>query len=340
MLYVGVDASKATSQITVVDEAGKVLKRMRVANSREGLQAMLGRYRRPMKAVLEASYSWGPMYDWLDELTDEVVLAHPGKVRAIAEARIKTDTIDSETLAHLLRADLIPAAYAPGKEVRATKRVLRQRVFFVRVRTMLKNRIQALLSQHAIVLPEVSDLYGKAGLRWLHGLELPKPDGRLLRENLALLETLEARIAATEGMVKELAAGDAAIPWLRSLPGIGEFFSVLIRYEVDDITRFRAAKKFTAYTGLVPSTYASGARVVHGRLTKQGNKWLRWAFVEAVTPAIRVSPFLRRYYTRIQARRGAKDARTATARKLAELTWTVWTERRCYEERGPCARMK
>jgi transposase len=111
MLYVGVDASKATAQITVVDEAGKVLKRMRVLNSREGLQVVLGRHRRQMKAVLEASYSWGP-----------------------------------ETLAHLLRAGLIPAAYAPGKEVRATKRVLRQRLFFVRVRTMLKNRIQALLS--------------------------------------------------------------------------------------------------------------------------------------------------------------------------------------------------
>jgi transposase len=280
------------------------------------------------------------MYDWLDELTDEVVLAHPGKVRAIAEARIKTDTIDSETLAHLLRADLIPAAYAPAKEVRATKRVLRQRLFFVRVRTMLKNRIRALLSQHAIVLPEVSDLYGKAGLRWLHALELPEPDGRLLQENLALLESLGERIVATEGMVKELAEGDEAIEWLTSLPGIGEFFSVLIRYEVDEITRFRAAKKFAAYTGLVPSTYASGARMVHGRLTKQGNKWLRWAFVEAVTPAIRTSPFLRRYYTQIKARRGAKDARTATARKLAELAWTVWTERRRYEERRPCAKMK
>ncbi|MDR7518480.1 MAG: transposase [Armatimonadota bacterium] len=124
----------------------------------------------------------------MDELTDEVVLAHPAKVRAIAEARIKTDTIDSETLAHLLRADLLPAAYAPSKEIRATKRVLRQRLFFVRVRTMLKNRIRALLSQHAIVLPEVSDVYGKAGLRWLHALELPDPDGRLLQENLALLE--------------------------------------------------------------------------------------------------------------------------------------------------------
>lgn len=340
MLYVGVDAHRATSQVTVMDEAGNVLKRKRVASNRAGFHDVLGRYRRPMKAVLEAGRSWGPVYDWLEEFADEVVLAHPGKVRAIAEARIKTDTIDSETLAHLLRADLIPAAYAPSKEVRATKRVLRQRLFFVRVRTMLKNRIRALLSQHAIVLPEVSDLYGKAGLRWLHALELPGPDGCLLQENLALLESLGERIAATEGMVQELAEGDEAIAWLTSLPGIGAFFSVLIRYEVDDITRFRAAKKFAAYTGLVPSTYASGARMVHGRLTKQGNKWLRWAFVEAVTPAIRTSPSLRRYYAQVKARRGAKDARTATARKLAELTWTVWTQRRCYQEQRLCARMK
>ena len=68
--------------------------------------------------------------------------------------------------------------------------------------------------------------------------------------------------------------------------------------------------------------------MTHGRLTKEGNKWLRWAFVEAVSPAVRGSPYLRRYYQRIKARRGAKDARSATARKLAELAWTVWTERR------------
>jgi transposase len=69
------------------------------------------------------------------------VLAHPSKVRAIAEARIKTDKIDSEILAHLLRADLIPQAYAPSKEVRAVKRVLRHRLFLVQLRTMVKNRI-------------------------------------------------------------------------------------------------------------------------------------------------------------------------------------------------------
>ncbi len=258
--------------------------------------------------------------------------AHPAKVRAIADARIKTDKIDSETLAHLLRADLIPTAYAPSKEIREIKRVLRQRLFFVRMRTMLKNRIWALLSQYPLDLPKVTDLFGKAGLSWLRNLTLPHPDGQLLREDITLFTVLNERIAATEDLITELTAGDEAVSWLTSLPGIGEFFSVLIRYEVDDISRFRTAKRFVSHTGLTPSTYATANRLVHGSITKRGNKWLRWAFIEAVTPAISHSPFLRRYYEKIKVRRGTKDARTATARKLAELAWIVWRERRCYQE--------
>jgi len=334
MLYVGVDAHSKTSWITVMDEKGKILKREQINSCRKDVRRSLGRYRQSVKAVVEASRSWGPIYDWLDEVADDVILAHPGKVRAIAEARIKTDKIDSETLAHLLRADLIPQAYAPPKEIRAIKRVLRQRMFFVRIRTMLKNRIKALLAQHSVEIPQVSDLYGKKGLRWLKNLTLPEPDGKLLNEDLNLLLVLNERIAATESLIAELSEGDDAVDWLFSLPGIGKFLSVLIRYEVDNIDRFSSSKKFTGYTGLVPSTYASGERMVHGRLTKRGNKWLRWAFIEAVTPAIRKSSMLRRYYDKIKSRRGCKDARVATARKLAELAWTVWTERRMFAESG------
>lgn len=116
MLYVGVDAHKATSQITVVNETGSILKRAKVASTSSAFQQALSGYDEPLTAVLEASYCWGPIYDWLDDLTEEVVLAHPSKVRAIAEARIKTDKIDSAILAYLLRADLIPRAYAPSKE--------------------------------------------------------------------------------------------------------------------------------------------------------------------------------------------------------------------------------
>lgn len=258
MLYVGVDAHKRMSQLTVMDSAGNVVDRRRVPSTRAGIRDALGSYDESISSVVEASYCWAPMYDWLDEIGEEVVLAHPSKVRAIADARIKTDKIDADTLAHLLRADLIPAAYAPGKETRATKRVLRQRMFLVRVRTMVKNRVHALLSQHATERPELSDLFGQAGLRWLGSLELPEPDGCLLREQLALLGQLQERVRNSEGMLRELASGDEAIGWLRSVPGIGTFYSVLIRYEVDEIRRFREAKKFASYTGLVPSTYASG----------------------------------------------------------------------------------
>jgi len=334
VLYAGVDAHRTAMHVTIMDEAGKVLARKRVPSSSDELRKLFVNYREPIKAVVEATYNWGPVYDWLDEIVDDVILAHPTKVRAIADARIKTDTIDSRTLAHLLRADLIPEAYAPSKETRAIKRVLRQRMFFVRVQTMVKNRVHALLAQHAIELPDMTDLYGKAGRAWLRQLTLPAPDGQLLRDDLSLLATLRERIIATDHLIAQLVKGDEIVTWLASLPGIGPFFAVLLRHEVDDVTRFRTAKRFASYTGLIPSTYASNTRVYHGRLTKQGNKWLRWAFIEAVAPALRASSSLRCYYDQIKARRGAHDARVCTARKLAELAWTVWTERRCYEDRS------
>lgn len=316
-----------------MDEAGKIIARKRIASNGQELREFFTNYEEPIKAVVEASYNWGLVYDWLDDIVADVVLAHPARVRAIADARIKTDTIDSQTLAHLLRADLIPEAYAPSKETRAIKRVLRQRMFFVRVQTMVKNRIHALLAQHALELSDATDLYGKAGLAWLQHLTLPAPDGQLLRDDLSLLATLRERIIATDRLIAQLAKGDEAVMWLDSLPGIGSFFAVLLRYEIDDVTRFRSAKKLACYTGLIPSTYSSNTRVYHGPLTKQGNKWLRWALIEAVGSAVRASSSLRQYYDGIKARRGAKDARVCVARKLAELAWTVWTERRCYEDR-------
>jgi transposase len=333
VLYAGVDAHRTTTHVTLVDETGKIIARKRISSCGDELHKFFANYHEPIKAVVEASYNWGLVYDWLDGLVDDVILAHPAKVRAIADARIKTDTIDSQTLAHLLRADLIPGAYAPSKETRAIKRVVRQRMFFVRVQTMVKNRMHALLAQHAIELPDVTDLYGKAGLAWLQHLTLPAPDGQLLRDDLSLLTTLRERIIATDHLIAQLAKGDKAVTWLASLPGIGPFFAVLLRYEIDDVTRFRTAKKFVCYTGLIPSTYSSNTRVYHGPLTKQGNKWLRWAFIEAVAPALRASSALRLYYDQIKSRRGANEARVCTARKLAELAWIIWTERRCYEDR-------
>jgi transposase len=79
---------------------------------------------------------------------------------------------------------------------------------------------------------------------------------------------------------------------------------VLIVNEIGDTCRFPSPATLCGYAGLVPAVYASGSKVFHGRLTEQGNKWLRWALVDAVRPAVKTYRELRAYYERLRYRRG------------------------------------
>ena len=140
--------------------------------------------------------------------------------------------------------------------------------------------------------------------------------------------------------LKDVAAPAAVYAW-RPKP-ITEFeeillcseeFPMLILYEIDDISRFRDPKKLCSYAGLVPSTHASGGRVYHGRITKQGNKWLRWALIEAVYPAIRADAELYACHERIRLRNGANAAKVATARRLLTIVYRVLSQGRFYQRR-------
>ncbi len=335
MNYIGVDYHKKYSYIVVKGEDGCVRGRGMVNNTKEEVQRFLEPYH-PGVAVVEATRNWGLIYDWLDEVLDDVTLAHPLKVKAIAEARIKTDKISADILADLLRAGLLPRAYAPSKQTRELKNVLRQRMFFVRVQTMVKNRICDILDRYPEVLsqaPEISDLFGTAGMQWLGLTVLPGEDNRLLNSELELLKFLKEKISQSNGIVKNLAKGDARARLLKSIPGIGPFFSILILYEIDDISRFSGEKKLCAYAGLVPSTHASGGKVYHGRITKTGSKWLRWAAIEAAQTAVRSDSEFHTYYQRIKIRKGTNAAKVATARRLLTIVYRLLRQGRFYERR-------
>jgi len=333
MYYVGVDYHKRSSYVTVVDGQGRVVKEGQIANSREAVAAALKGIEGKTAAVLEAGRNWPVMYDWLEELVDQVTLAHPGKVRVIAEAKVKTDRIDSRMLAQLLRADLIPRAYVPGKVTQEQRRQLRQRMFLVRLRTMLKNRIHILLDRHPELSEQAqrfSDLFGKGGRQWLAQVAVPGVDAQLLAEDLELLEIIEARIKASDGWVSQLSRRDGRATLLATLPGIGDFFALLLAVEIDDVERFSRAQKLCAYAGVVPSTYASGGYVRHGRITKQGNKWIRWACIEAVYPAIRKDPALAAMYERLKPAKGANVAKVAVAKRLLTIAYRLLKEGRPY----------
>lgn len=332
MEYVGVDNHKKFSYLSVMDERGKILKEGRIANSKESLKSFLGGSNGGRKAVLEAGRNWPIMHDWLEEEFDEVKLAHPKKVKAIAEAKIKTDKIDARILAHLLRSDLIPEAYVPSKDTRVIKNILRQRMFFVRLSSMTKNRIHNIIDRHPEERNQINpaDLFGKQGLEWLNKVILPKEDRRLLDEELELLEYLKEKINGSNHWIREIGKKDKRVKHLMTIPGIGQFFAVLIAAEIDNIQRFKNKGKLASYAGLIPSVHSSADKTFYGKIVSHGNKYLRWALIEAVWPAIRKDISLRTLYEKVRQRKNVNVAKVAVARRISIIVYRVLSENRDY----------
>jgi len=332
MQYVGVDHHKRFSYLAVMDEKGVVLKEGRVNNTKESLKRFLGNSDEPKKAVLEAGRNWTVMHDWLEEELDEVKLANPKKVKAIAEAKIKTDKIDATILAHLLRADLIPEAYVPKAETRMIKNILRQRMFFVKLSSMTKNRIHNVLDRHPDLRGQIdpSDLFGKQGLEWLSKVKLPKEDRNLLDEQIDLLTYLTDKIKSSNQVVEKLGSKDKRVRLLMTIPGIGKFFALLIVSEIDKIERFRTKDKLASYAGLIPSVHSSADKTFYGKIVAHGNRYLRWALIEAVWPAIRKDLHLRGVYQKIKQYKNANIAKVAVARRLSTIVYRVLSENRTY----------
>jgi transposase len=331
MNYIGVDYHKRYSVATVVDEQGIVLASKRLDNRSEAFHAFLKPFA-SAKAVLEATRNWGVGVDLLEAEVEEVILAHPAKVKVIAEAKIKTDKISAFDLAQLLRVNWIPKAYLRNRVNRGQQLILRTRVFFVRLRTRVKNRIHDLVDRQAEPIRETaqtfSDLFGKKGRTWLKGLQLDPPYSTLLSKLLVTYEALNQQVAESDDLVAELFAADPDCQLLASIPGFGPFFAVLIKVEVGDIKRFASSARFCSYAGVVPSTESSGGKTHHGSIIKQSNHWLRWAFIEATMPATVADDGLRAYYTYYRRMKGVKTAKVVTGRRLACIAYRVLSEQK------------
>lgn len=338
MYYSGIDVHKKYFISAVVDDRGQLLHKKRVSTDRPAIRKYLEELKTlgPVKAVMEAGFNWSYLYDELAEEL-EVVLAHPTKTRLIAEARIKTDELDAESLAHLLRTDLVAKAYAPSLATRDIKNLLRYRMFLVRIRTAIKNATHAVLDRNHIedtLWRAQTDKFGRVGMGLMKGLSLKGNDTAILKGYIELIEDLTRKIKELDGRIKGLVKEDEVTLRLRTIPGIGNILALLVRYEIDDPERFTTPGKLASYAGLVPSLYSSGGKSYYGKITKQGNRWLRWAMTEAAQVASAVSPSLGSYYQKVKARRGANTATIALARNLLEIVYYVWKEKRPYFEKA------
>src|SRR5215211_5486196 len=209
-VYVGMDVHRKRSQVAIVDAAGVQQRNRNLANDPVKLVPVLGALPPGTPVAFEAAYGWGWLVDLLEELELEPHLVHPSRCKAIASARLKNDKVDAAILAQLLRADLLPEAWIAPPAVRALRALLRHRIGLVRLRTLLRNRIHAVLADHGLDRP--AGCWSGPGRAWLAGLSLPPVSRRVIDDDLALIDALADPIARLDA---ELGGRDKADPRLK-----------------------------------------------------------------------------------------------------------------------------
>lgn len=335
-LFVGMDLHKSTSTFCVKTKEGEVVRQTKILTDRSQVTEFIRSLEASVSIVLEPVSQWYVYADLLQNLGCDVHLAHPMKVKAIASARIKTDEIDASVLCDLLRGNLLPEAYFSSKEVRSWKEVVRHRASVLNLRRQTKNKIHAILHKQALEHP-YSHLFGVAGTRWLKSLTLPEPFQTNLQELLATVEFLDRKVKAAEQRVQTCVEHHPQAELLTTIPGISYVSALTIIAEIGDIGRFPNARKLCGYAGIVPSTYSSGGKTSHGRITKTGSKWLRYVMIEAAQhqQLCKKTPGFGSYYLKMKKRKGTNPATVATARKLLAVIWRMLTENRPFSVTPP-----
>jgi transposase len=320
--YIGIDLHKAKSFVTRLDARGRVLEQVNLPHVSGELERYLTRIPADTRIAVEATGNWMWLYELIEARHPDLVLAHPLKTKAIASARIKTDKIDATTLAQLLRADLVPAAYIPPRAVRDTREILRYRASLVRLRTQVKNKIAAILSKTGITTP-TKTAFGVKSRQFLATVSV-RPCYRLALDGyLRQLAHLTEEIDGVTQTIEAQAEKDPDAQLLCTMPGIGAYSALLILSEIGDVHRFPDSRHLCSYAGLVPSVHASGGHTRLGRLTKQGSKWLRWILIELSLHAINGAPQFRRVYYRVAKKHGTNTGRVAVARAMLKTIYAM-----------------
>lgn len=317
MLYGGMDLHKKSSEIVLKTEKGKKIKEGNVKSEKKPIKDFFSGIDEEIKLAIEATPQSQYFYDLIEELGIDVVLSNPLKTRLIAEEKVKTDKVDANALCDLARGNLLPTCYVPEKDIRELREIARTRISLGKVKGNFKNHIRCVLDRKKIEYPG-REVFNKKGIRWLKALNHP-----IINPWIPLLETALEQCDKVEKKIAKKAKDHNEIVLIESIPGIATYSAAVIYGEIADIDRFSSEKKLYSYAGLTPSIHQSGEVEYHGRMTKQGSKYLRWVMIHAIGNHIRFCPSsnISRYYRRKKKEKPTKIARVNGARKLLQAIY-------------------
>lgn len=329
MRVIALDLHRAFAEVAVHEDS-IVRPAGRVDLNHDALERFAATLRSDDHIVLEATTNTAAVARLLAPHVGRVVVAHPRKVRLIAEAKAKTDRIDAQVLAQLYAAGFLPEAWLADELTERRRRLVAQRARLVAQVTRAKNRVHAIL--HANLIPRrEGKLFSKIGRAWLDQQPVPEDQKLTIRRHLDEIDRLVSDLAELDRLLAEQAVDDVHVRRLMTVGGINATVALGVLAAIGDVSRFPSPRKLVAYFGLDPKVRQSGDRPAqHGRISKQGRAHARAMMVEAAWAAAATPGPLRAFFLRVKDRRGRQVAAVATARKMTVLVWHLLTKNEDY----------
>lgn len=320
----GIDLHARQMYVCVMDRQGNILVHCNIIGNDFGyFLKRVEPYRHDLTVVCECTFNWYWLADACFKAKIHFVLAHALYLKHIHGGKNKNDRIDSEKLAHLLRANLIPPSYIYPAQRRPIRSLLRQRMSYVWQRAQLMTHLSMNQTAQGLVPAAKGghnrDVWQERILaQYTHPLHqlAATCDMDMIRAYDQQVEKLEQQIIR---QAKRHEGRDYHL--LLTVPGIGRVLAMTILFEIDTVERFPTVKDFTSYCRLVKGSVASAGKIKGLTGGKMGNAYLRWAFGEAAVIAKRNHPLLTPYAEQLVARYGKFKGNAILANQLARAVY-------------------
>jgi len=331
MKYCGIDLHSNNCAVIISDEEDRIVFNKRLANDLGQIRAVLEGHREELAGVvIESTYNWYWLVDGLMDVGYRVHLAHPSAIKKYEGLKHSGDFADAGYLAQLLRLGLLAEGYIYPREERGARDLARKRMQLVRYRTA-----QILSIENILIQQTGARIKGEAVKR-LTAEQVDEfafaPDVALAVEaNRAVSQALGQQIEALERRLKERMSLRAEYRLLKTVPGIGETLATTIMLETGCIGRFAQVGNFSSYCRCVDSLRESNGKKKGEGNTKNGNKYLAWAFVEAANFALRYCPQAKSFYDRKKSKTNRVLAVKALAHKLARACYHMLRDQKPFD---------
>lgn len=324
-LYGAVDLHSTNGVYDIADGDGLKVWHRRIPNVPSAVLTGLAPFKEDLvQFAIESTYNWYWLADALVAEGYPVVLANPSAMRQYEGLKSADDHSDAAFMTELLRLNILPTGWICPPEDRALRDLLRRRLLIVNSRT------RQVLSIGSMLARQTGGRYGRHAIEQLGGefgaLLGDEQLSLVAEEQLKLVAAHTEAVKALEDRALRLCRNRPEYGLLMTVPGIGRILAMTILAEIGTIDRFEDAGKLSSYCRAVRADRKSNGKVKGGNNRRNGNRYLSWAFTEAVNHAVRAFAPARKWYQRKAAKSMPVVARKALCAKWAKAVWYILKE--------------